>query len=221
MGCGAGRFTEVLLAAGAKVVAVDYSTAVEACWNNHHLHPNLNVVQGDIYNLPFKPESFDFVLCLGVLQHTPDVKKSFFSLNRALKRGGRLAVDVYRMRLRIVLSSKYWLRPFTRRMRPQRLFEIIERWVPLLLPASIAIGRIPFIGRKVRYLLPIANYEGIFPLNPAQLREWAILDTFDMLAPAYDRPQRAQTLLAWLNEAGLIDTRVFHPAHLVGLGRKP
>jgi uncharacterized protein YbaR (Trm112 family) len=52
-GCGAGRFAEVALNAGAKVVALDYSSAVDACYANLKHHPNLHVVQGDIYALPF------------------------------------------------------------------------------------------------------------------------------------------------------------------------
>src|SRR6266853_80701 len=48
-GCGAGRFAEVALRAGAKVIALDYSSAVDACYTNLKHHPNLHVVQGDIY----------------------------------------------------------------------------------------------------------------------------------------------------------------------------
>lgn len=220
VGCGAGRFTEILLSAGAIVVALDYSNAVDACWKNHCLHPNLNVVQGDIYNLPFQEETFDFVFCFGVLQHTPDVKKAFMSLPPQLKKGGHLAVDVYRKRMRTIFWSKYWIRPFTRKIDPERLFKMVEKWVPVLLPVSIFIGRIPFAGEKLRYLVPVANYDGIFPLTNAQIREWAILDTFDMLSPRYDQPQSAETLHSWLKEAGLVDIKVFHPAHLVGQGRK-
>jgi uncharacterized protein YbaR (Trm112 family) len=51
IGCGAGRFTEIALNAGAIVVALDYSSAVDACWANHGSCPNLNVIQGDIYHL--------------------------------------------------------------------------------------------------------------------------------------------------------------------------
>lgn len=220
VGCGAGRFTEILLSAGAMVVALDYSNAVDACWKNHYLHPNLNVVQGDIYNFPFHEESFDFVFCFGVLQHTPNVKKAFMSLIPQLKKGGCLAVDVYRKRLRTIFWSKYWIRPFTCRVEPDRLFKKVEKWVPVLLPVSIFIGRIPIVGKKLRYLVPVANYDGIFPLTNAQIREWAILDTFDMLSPKYDQPQSAETLHSWLEEAGLADIKVFHPAHLVGRGRK-
>lgn len=220
VGCGAGRFTEILLSAGAIVVALDYSSAVDACSKNHYLHPNLNVIQGDIYNLPFSERSFDFVFCFGVLQHVPDVKKAFMSLVPQLKKGGRLAVDVYRKSLSMIFWSKYWMRPFIRRIEPDRLFKKVEKWVPVLLPVSIFIGRIPFAGKKLRYLVPVANYDGIFPLTNAQIREWAVLDTFDMLSPRYDQPQSVATLLSWLKEAGMTEIKVFHPAHLVGQGRK-
>ena len=41
--------------------------------------------------------------------------------------------------------------------------------------------------------LPIADLRG-FPttLSPCERREWAILDTFDMLSARYDQPQRIQ-----------------------------
>jgi hypothetical protein len=41
-----------------------------------------------------------------------------------------------------------------------------------------------------------------------------------MLAPAYDRPQSAKTLTAWLAEAGLQRTDVLRTGHLVGRGTK-
>ena len=62
VGCGAGRFAEVTLALGAELVALDYSGAVDACWDNLAAHPRLNVVQGDIYKLPFKPGAFELAL---------------------------------------------------------------------------------------------------------------------------------------------------------------
>lgn len=79
-GCGAGRFTEVLLAEGANVVSVDLSEAVEANAANCGLNRSHAIAQADIENLPFRPQSFDAVLCLGVLQHTPDPEESLASL---------------------------------------------------------------------------------------------------------------------------------------------
>ncbi len=218
VGCGAGRFAEVALSCGAAVVAVDYSAAVEACRANLGAHPDLEVVQADIYRLPFSQGAFDFVYCFGVLQHTPDVRGAFMALPSQLKKGGRLAVDVYPKRLANWFWPKYWLRGITRRLPPAALFPLVERLVRLLWPVSLALGRAPGIGRKLRHVLPVANYEGIHPLSPTQLREWAVLDTFDMLAPAHDHPQSAPTLAAWFTAAGLREVEVFRAGVLLGRG---
>jgi SAM-dependent methyltransferase len=220
VGCGAGRFAEIVLTCGADLVALDYSSAVDACWQNHFRQPGLNVVQGDIYHLPFKPGRFDFVYCFGVLQHTPDVRQAFMALPLQLRAGGQLAVDVYPVLPLNFLWPKYWLRPLTRRIPPVRLFAWVRTWVEVLLPLSRLIGRLPGIGRKLRYLIPVANYEGVYSLSEAQLREWAVLDTFDMFAPAYDQPQSAPTLRAWFQAARLQSIEVFRSGFLVGRGVK-
>ncbi len=220
VGCGAGRFTEVALSCGANLVALDYSLAVDACWQNLGPHPGLNVVQGDIYSLPFKPGSFDLVYCLGVLQHTPDVRKAFMALPGQLKDDGRLVVDVYAKMFLTFWWPKYWLRPLTRRLPEDRLYLLTQRLVKYLLPLSLIIGRIPRVGRKLRYAIPVANHEPDWPLSPGLVREWALLNTFDMLAPRYDYPQTAQTLLSWFQEAGLKDIEVFRRGVYVGRGVK-
>ena len=43
------------------------------------------MIQADIYKLPFKLEQFDYVYCLGVLQHTPNVQKAFNCLPMMVK----------------------------------------------------------------------------------------------------------------------------------------
>jgi SAM-dependent methyltransferase len=221
VGCGAGRFAEVALQCGADLVALDYSSAVDACWLNLGPHPRLNVVQGDIYHLPFKSGSFDITYCLGVLQHTPDIKKAFMALPDQLKPGGRLVVDVYRKALWHYFWPKYWLRPLTKRLPQERLFGLVKLMVKYLLPISAAIAKIPYIGRKLRYLIPVCNYAPDWPLTPEQVKEWAILDTYDMLAPAYDQPQSAATLLSWFQEAGLTNVEVFRHGVVVGRGVEP
>jgi SAM-dependent methyltransferase len=220
-GCGAGRFAEVALDAGATLVALDYSQAVDACWANFPFHPRLHLVQGDIYRLPFALGTFDFIYSFGVLQHTPDVERAFKSLVPQLKPGGRIAVDLYPATPLNYIWPKYWLRPLTKRIPQERLYRIVQKMVPLLLPASLALGRVPRAGRKLRHVIPVVNYEGIFPLSPQQIREWAVLDTFDMLAPAHDRPQSTRTLEGWFAAAALEDVEVYRPGLVVGRGRKP
>jgi SAM-dependent methyltransferase len=177
-------------------------------------------VQADMFHLPFGDEAFDYVYSFGVLQHTPDPARAFHSLLPPLKLGGKIAVDVYPKTWMNVLWPKYWLRPFTKRMPGETLFRIVERLVPVLLPFSRILGRVPMLGRKLRWLVPVANYEGIHPLDDSQIREWAVLDTFDMLSPAHDHPQSTATLRRWIDDAGLRDGEVVKAGHLVARGQK-
>lgn len=220
-GCGAGRFAEVALVTGANIVALDYSSAVDACYANLKQHPNLHVVQGDIYALPFAPEAFDFVYSLGVLQHTPDVGAAFAALPPMVRPGGSLCVDYYWKRFRTLMHAKYVFRPLAKRIPQERLFAFLERHVPAMLATSQALGCVPLIGRALKRIVPVADYTGVFPLSERQLKEWALLDTFDMLAPAYDNPQTTEIVGRWLEQAGFADIEVLHAAHLVARGRKP
>jgi hypothetical protein len=79
---------------------------------------------------------------------------------------------------------------------------------------------VPRVGRRLRHALPVANYDGLLPLNAAQLREWAVLDTFDMLAPAHDHPQTAAAVHGWFEEERLADIDVRRRGLVVGRGRR-
>jgi len=221
VGCGSGRFAEVALEAGAKVVALDYSSAVDACYANLKHYPNLHVVRGDIYALPFPKAFFPFVYSLGVLQHTPDVAKAFAVLPPMVAVGGKLCVDFYQKAWKSMLLPKYWLRPMTKRMPQKRLFAILQSTVPKLLPVSRLLGRIPVLGGGLKRLVPVANYVGILPLSEQQHLEWSLLDTFDWLSPQFDNPQTAATVRQWLEEAGLEEIEVLKAGHLVGRGTIP
>ena len=218
IGCGAGRFAEVALLAGAKVVALDYSTAVDACYSNLKHHPNLHVVQGDIYALPFVKSTFPYVYSLGVLQHTPDVKKAFFSLPPMLSKGGHFCVDFYEKSLKSSMLPKYWLRPITKKIANPKLFSILEKIVPVLLPISVGLAQIPIVGKVFKRMIPVANYVGVLPLTKKQQLEWSLLDTFDWLSPAFDNPQKSETVRLWLEESKMQNIEVLKAGHLVGRG---
>ena len=94
-GCGAGRFSEVILESGADLYAVDLSEAVEANYENCKQYPKYHVCQADILNLPFPPGQFDIVICIGVVQHTPDPEKTMSSLCSQVLPGGMLVLDHY------------------------------------------------------------------------------------------------------------------------------
>jgi len=218
-GSGAGRFTEVLVRTGAQVFSFDLSAAVEANYANNGHNRNLLLFQADIFNIPVKPLSMDKVLCLGVLQHTPDPAAAFASLTKHVRPGGELVIDVYAARLRSLIAWKYALRPLTRRMDKDRLYRLVTAVTPPLVPIAARLGRVA--GRFGPRLLPIVQYDHI-GLPPPLNREWAILDTFDMYAPAHDHPQTVNTVRRWFQEAGFVDVAVgYGPNGIVGRGRKP
>lgn len=219
-GCGSGRFAEVALQAGAKVIALDYSSAIDACYRNLKHHPNFHVVQGNIYALPFEKHTFPFVYSLGVLQHTPNVRDAFFAVSSMPAPGGQLCVDYYEKTFKSFLLPKYWLRPFTKRQDQVVLFKNLKRHVPGLLKLSRAAGSVPFLGKQLKRLVPVANYDGIYPLSESLLHEFALLDTFDMLAPQYDKPQDRKAVRAWMEEASFRNIQVLVVGHLVVRGVK-
>ena len=52
-------------------------------------------VGDSVTSLPFPDRSFDFVVCSGVVHHTPDPERCIRELARVLRPGGRLYLSVY------------------------------------------------------------------------------------------------------------------------------
>lgn len=218
-GSGAGRFTEVLLGTGATLFTFDLSSAVDANMSNNAKSSNLNLFQASIYDIPLPEGHFDKVMCLGVLQHTPDPEHAFASLTRYVRPGGELIVDVYSTRWRSLVAWKYLLRPITKRIPQQTLFRYIERAVDLMLPASVFLRRVG--GKFGARLLPIVEYSHLG--LPHELnREWALLDTFDMYSPAHDHPRSIAQVKGWFAAANFVDVVVeYGPNGVIGIGRRP
>jgi SAM-dependent methyltransferase len=218
-GSGAGRFTEVLASTGATVYSFDYSRAVEANFLNNGSAPDVHLFQADIFEIPVERASFDRVLCLGVLQHTPDPPRAFRALASCLRPGGELAIDVYTNSLTARLQWKYVLRPLTTRMNPATLHRLVEKLVPPLVAPTAFLKRVA--GRAGGRLSPILEYSQL-GLQAETNRDWAVLDTFDMYAPAYDLPQDIATVRRWFTDAGFEHVVVaFGPNGVVGKGKKP
>ena len=223
-GSGSGRFTEQAVKTGASVISFDYSNAVEANYKNNSNNKNLLILQADIFNMPFPQNIFDKVFCFGVLQHTPDPKKAFMKLVEVLKPGGWIATDVYAKTLTLwFLQTKYYVRPFTRKMNSEKLYKRVKKYINFIWPLAKLIRKIPKIGYAINWRLLIADFSQTI-LKGADdkiLKEFAILDTFDMLSPMYDYPQTLKTFKSWFIEAGLEEIDIHYGYNgIEGRGRK-
>jgi SAM-dependent methyltransferase len=205
VGSGAGRFSQVILdKTEAHLASVDASVAVDTNWETNGSHGDrFLLAQASIYELPFEAGSFDKVLCLGVLQHTPDFARSVDALVAMARPGGEIAADFYQVRgWWTKVQAKYLLRPITRRMPEHRLLSVIERNIGWMLRAHRWLSQTRL--RPLARFIPVVDVSGTFPdgLSDEQIREWAVLDTFDMFSPAHDHPQRISKVAEMFEASG-------------------
>ncbi|MBU1147831.1 MAG: methyltransferase domain-containing protein [Candidatus Omnitrophica bacterium] len=209
-GCGMGRFLEIAAKSNAQVVGIDMSLAVDAAKANLKDLPNVHIVQASIFNIPFRPYSFDFIYSIGVLHNTPDPKKAFKSLTPFLSKNAGIAVWLGpKTRFPWFFTATRAVRSFTPNMKPVFLLKLVRALVPLCLP----LVRIPFIGPLLKgKIVPICDYKNQLPLDDAQLLEWSILDTFNILSPKYLCPCKPQEVKSWFLESGLRDIEITTPS---------
>ena len=210
VGCGAGRFTEVLLKAGARVVAVDLSAAVDANFANNGHRSGLTIFQADVTALPFAPGQFDVVLAIGMVQHTPDPERTIAALCAQLAPGGLVALDHYAPGYPTTTSRRA-LRPVLLRLPPRWALAAVRGVVAALWPLHRLLdrgsARVPGAGRVYQRLCsvsPVVDYQRSYPdLTPAMLRAWAILDTHDTLTDRYKHLRSAEQIVAALAACGM------------------
>jgi 2-polyprenyl-3-methyl-5-hydroxy-6-metoxy-1,4-benzoquinol methylase len=211
-GCGAGRFTEILLSAGARVFAADLSVDVEANYANCRTFTDYFVCQADIRRLPVLLASFDVVICLGVVQHTPEPEATIAALASYLKPGGLLAIDHYSEHYPVT-GPRRVLRELLLRMPPERARRLALGTARALVPVHRALWRRRRgFGRLRKYLgrvSPLVDYYDAYPeLGTQLLSEWAVLDTHDTLTDQYKHLRKPNEIRETLEELGLADIEV-------------
>ncbi len=205
-GCGAGRFTEVLLERGAWVTSVDLSRAVEANQSNFGDCPRHRVAQASILDLPFAPGGFDLVLCLGVVQHTPDPEATIAALFRQVRPGGWLVFDHYTFSLSRFTKTAPIFRAAFMRLAPETALRWSEALVRTLFPLHRAVRGIPFAQRILSRLSPVLTYFRAYPqLSDALQFEWALLDTHDSLTDRYKHLRTSAQLGTLLSDLGAVE----------------
>jgi SAM-dependent methyltransferase len=226
-GCGAGRFLELLAAAGADVWGVDLSSAIDPCRRNLEAYDNVTLAQADLTRLPFAEETFDFVFCFGVLMCTPDTRASTLSLFPYVKPGGEVCTWVYGYRGPRWIPRPYAVYGRLVRSLPEGLRDAVLRGYAR---ATLPLGRVPVVGRALRTVFPVSDirekrwgedgYNEGEPVSADLVRQWALLNTYDAFTPAQTRQHDFDEVEAWWREAGLTDIRR-RPVRVALIARRP
>jgi SAM-dependent methyltransferase len=227
-GCGAGRFTEILLNAGANVFAVDLSSAVEANYDNCKQFRNYFVCQADIVNLPFLPEQFDIVICIGVIQHTPNPEKTIEALCSHVNPGGILVIDHYTYGY-AVTPSRALLRSHLLQMPADFALQFCESLINIFWPLHelfwLNRNNPEFARLRPSFLQhsPVIDYHDAYPqLPPEILRSWALLDTHDTLTDVYKHLRSAEEIANHLSNCGMVNIEAIYAGNGVeARARKP
>jgi 2-polyprenyl-3-methyl-5-hydroxy-6-metoxy-1,4-benzoquinol methylase len=203
-GCGAGRFTEILLDLGAYVTSIDLSDAVEANQKNFPQDDRHRIAQADIAALPFTAEQFDVVFCLGVIQHTPNPEATIERLYAQVKPGGTLIIDHYSHSLSWYTKTAPLFRSYLKRLPPSEGI----RWTEKLVNAFLPLHKMARYSRAAQMLMsrlsPVLSYYHVHPrLTDALQREWALVDTHDSLTDWYKHARTRKRLIKTLRRLGL------------------
>lgn len=204
-GCGAGRFTEILLKLpAASVTSTDLSVAVEPNKANCPLSDRHRIVQCDINHMPFRPEQYDIVLCLGVIQHTKDPERTIEDLYKQVKPGGWLIIDHYTQTLSYYTKLSEWLlRPILKRVAPARGLAVTKALTRTFFPLHRAVRHAKPLQMVLSRFSPLLTYYHLFPQLSDELQyEWAELDTHDSLTDFYKHLRSAGSIRATLQALG-------------------
>jgi SAM-dependent methyltransferase len=184
---------------GGQVVAADLTRAIDSAFTNLNHRGNIHFVQADIFKLPFRANSFDFVYSWGVLHHTPDPPRAFQQLPPLVKPGGKLMIFVYAKYNKAYLAVTEFYRRFTTRLPERLLLKLCYIAIPLYY-----ISRVPVIGPFItRVLLPVS-------VRPPTHR-WRVGNTFDLYSPKFAFTYDHVEVHRWLEHAGMQHIRPVAP----------
>lgn len=213
-GSGAGRFTEILLNHSSCVHSFDYSNAVEANACNNGGHENFVLVQADIRKIPFPKASYDYVICLGVLQHTPNPEESIRCLWEMVSPGGALVVDHYPNNWRTSLpppfgSSRVVYRKIILNLPAKVRFKFVKALTDFWFPWHWRFRDSLLMQRILRRVSPVVFYYPDMKLLDRQMYyEWALLDTHDATTDLYQHRRTSQQIRQFLEAIGAEDVVV-------------
>jgi ubiquinone/menaquinone biosynthesis C-methylase UbiE len=155
VGTGTGRAALALAARGARVTGVDASADMLAVAERRAAAAKLAVtfVHGDAHGLDFPDRSFDAVVCLRVLMHTPDWRRSLAELCRIARARVVLDYPAIGSAAAVQAATRRVAHAFGARVEAYRVFS--DRAVA----GAMAANGFRIVGIHRQFVLPIAFHK--------------------------------------------------------------
>ncbi|MFO0841288.1 MAG: methyltransferase domain-containing protein [Gemmataceae bacterium] len=206
-GCGSGEKTAVLArhCPGQNVVGLDLGVeSLEKATAKFGGMTNLDYVQGNLLEPPFKDRQFHAGMSLGVLHHTPNTREAFASFRRLLKEETTCVIWIYPT----YWEGPEWRMPYIGRdvmtlgqgyRLPTRLLRMIAH--------GMVIGFYPVVQfffkkcyRRIGRDLPFFRVDS---MTRGERYNAQVFYCFDTMLPRYQGRHKIKEVEGWMVEEGL------------------
>jgi 2-polyprenyl-3-methyl-5-hydroxy-6-metoxy-1,4-benzoquinol methylase len=194
-GCGSGRWTYALAELGADTTAFDLTSGgVESAHATLGERPSVRLAQANLFQLPFAPATFDFVMSWGVLHHTPNTYDAFLQLVPLVRPGGTLYVMVYEQTSRLREFGTNIVRRLLRGMSPERRYDFCRHLVI----------RNPQIAYRLGKLFIVQHYTEESPMEFSSVQ----FGLYDAYSPMYNHHHTRDEVSGWFRANGFSSVTV-------------
>ncbi len=220
-GCGMGRWLHFARKAGADIVGMDVSAAIDVAAARDG--DGADFVQADLRSPPFAQESFDLVYSLGVVHHLEEPMAGIRALAKLVRPGGELRLYVYRTLAdeppwkRLLFGAVTALRHVTTRL-PYPAVHAVSWLVAaaatgLFLWPRRLLRRWPW-GDRLTRALPLVHYADV----PFRM---VVSEQFDRLVAPIEGRFRRDEVECWLTDVGFQVVAVLPGLGWRAIGRRP
>lgn len=206
IGCGTGRWTKYLIQKVGFIEAIDPSNAIFAADKLLGKTENVRLSKASIETLPFADGTFDFVMSIGVLHHTPNTHQALIDCVKKVKKGGYFYVYLY---YNLENRGFFYKTLFKLSDLVRRIVSRLPRKMKHLICDVLAIiFYMPFIslGRFFKSL-GFRNLANRMPLHGYQNHSFFIIrnDSLDRFGTRLEKRFSSKQIIEMMESAGLTD----------------
>ena len=198
-GCGNGALSKAIGDLGAVVVGLDYSSSVLGA-DVGRGSDRVHFLRGDLQTPPLAEGSFDLIISIGVLHHTPDTLTTFRRVARLAKPGAKFYVWLYR-------RPEGFLGRYVKMPVYDLLRVVISRCPPTLQAAAVNV-----YARSVRASHNLRSGGERIPL-----RDY-VVSAYDDLTPLWRHYHTPIQISRWFHECGFTAPTLTHWDNPYGFG---